>query len=285
MLGGFWASHGYVVVAPTHADSIRLRRERGEIVNPGELLRRPAGGDPLALSNRTRDVRFLLDSLDALEGKVPNLKRRIDRKALGMSGHSMGAMTAQLLAGVRSVGRGEAADVADPRPAAFLLLSPQGRGTGLSETSWEGVKRPLMVMTGTHDRGRRGQPPEWRIDPFTLSPPGDKYLVFIQDAYHMSFTDRLAGEELRVPPERPLGAPTHTGRGTRRRLSARGRRARPRGAGGGLRRRPFRLPRLVGRLSQEGAQGRRAPALRGPRVAHTGTREAAAPVAARRITS
>jgi predicted dienelactone hydrolase len=36
----YWATHGYVIIQPTHNDSIALRRERGDAVpgNPRELV-------------------------------------------------------------------------------------------------------------------------------------------------------------------------------------------------------------------------------------------------------
>jgi predicted dienelactone hydrolase len=91
-----------VVVAPTHADSIELRRRQGETVTPRQAV---AGAmTPDALAGRVRDVRFLLDALPLLEEKVPALRGRVDRKVVGMAGHSMGAMTGQALAGARIAG-------------------------------------------------------------------------------------------------------------------------------------------------------------------------------------
>jgi len=50
-------------------------------------------------------------------------------------------------------------------------------------------------MTGSNDTGAMGQGANWRKDPFIYSPPGDKYLVFIDGAFHMSFTGALAQPE------------------------------------------------------------------------------------------
>lgn len=116
----FWASHGYVVLQPTHADTRSL-------AIPEEELSQLSGPD-LWIS-RSRDVVFVLDSLEALED-FPGLAGKLDHEAVGMSGHSLGAYTAQMVGGVRlqlSDG-GELQSFGDPRPLAFLLLSGQGRG-------------------------------------------------------------------------------------------------------------------------------------------------------------
>jgi predicted dienelactone hydrolase len=169
------------------ADSVQLRRKNGENAkDPGALIR-PDGGDPQALPNRARDVAFVIDSLGALEEKMVPLKGRLDRKRIGMAGHSMGAMTGQLMDGARPTGLRGSPDLTDLRPLAFLLLSPQGVGGVLGERSWDHLDRPTLFMTGSEDRGRNGERPEWRTEPFTHAPAGNKYLIFIEGATHMSF--------------------------------------------------------------------------------------------------
>ena len=68
----------------------------------------------------------------------------------------------------------------------------QPEPNGLTESSWKNVTRPMMAMSGNKDAGVMGQLANWRKDPFTYSPPPDKYLVWIDDAFHMSFTGVLA---------------------------------------------------------------------------------------------
>jgi predicted dienelactone hydrolase len=188
-LGRVWAAHGYVVVAPTHADSIVARRRAGESPTLRDTLQ--GVNDLAALRERALDLRFLLDSLARLEETLPALRGRLDRKAVGVAGHSMGALTAVLLGGARAAGGG---DLSDPRPLAFVLLSPQGEGPLLGRGAWDGLKRPTLFMTGSQDRGLDGQPPEWRRQGFDACPAGDKHLVFLEGATHLSFTGRLVGE-------------------------------------------------------------------------------------------
>jgi predicted dienelactone hydrolase len=91
----YWASHGYVVLCPTHADSASLSQERekkGEDGVGGNGLRGVIGAslsDPKAWKDRASDVSFLLDSLSELGQKVPGLAGKIDPERVGVGGHSL----------------------------------------------------------------------------------------------------------------------------------------------------------------------------------------------------
>jgi predicted dienelactone hydrolase len=152
------------------------------------------------------DITLVLDSLSELQKRLPQLKGRIDQKRIGVGGHSYGAYTTQMIGGalldIPNGAKGQS--FRDDRPRALLLLSPQGKTqNGLTEDSWKKMTRPMMVMTGSNDRGLMGQPVSWRTEPFTYSPAGDKYLVFIDGAFHMSFTGMLTQPNNRLN-NRPL---------------------------------------------------------------------------------
>jgi predicted dienelactone hydrolase len=192
-LVGGWVTSGYVVICPTHADSIALMtpQKRREL-RPRDVVL-DAVSDVQGWQERPRDVSFVLDSLDELERRVPQLAGKIDRTRIGAAGHSYGAMTTTILAGasIRTKIGGDLISLADPRVKAAIVLSGQGEGQmGFGEGSWTGLKIPLLVMTGSKDRGARGQDPKWRKAPFANSPAGQKYWVFIDGATHMSFSGR-----------------------------------------------------------------------------------------------
>jgi predicted dienelactone hydrolase len=205
-LTGFWATHGYVIIQPTHNDSITPRREKGEAVpaSPRELI------DEYRFNyedwgNRVRDITLVLDSLGYLEKRVPQLKGKMDQKRIGVGGHSHGAYTTQMIGGALvDIPNGpRAQSFRDDRPQALMLLSPQGKNqNGLTEQSWKSMSRPMISMTGSNDTGAMGQMASWRKDPFTYSPPGDKYHVFIDGALHMSFTGILTQSQ--ANPARPF---------------------------------------------------------------------------------
>lgn len=121
-LSTYLATHGYIVVHPTHADSILLDKHNAdEEVEPHTGRPRPKLRD---LSNvkrpkltdvdpydRVADISLVYDSLDTIEQSIEDLRLpdgrgKIDRNHLGVAGHSAGAMTAQMVIGANVRGGG-----------------------------------------------------------------------------------------------------------------------------------------------------------------------------------
>src|SRR5713101_8157357 len=99
-LTGFWATHGYVVIQPTHNDSIALQKKKGD--KPQAIPRKRL--DEYRFNsdywgNRARDISLVIDSLSELEKRVPQLKGKMDQKRIGVGGHSYGAFTTQMIGG------------------------------------------------------------------------------------------------------------------------------------------------------------------------------------------
>lgn len=161
------------MIQPTHSDS----RALGTKINDPNRFR--------DWQSRPADVSFILDSLDSLEEKPLDLAGKLDRKRVGVGGHSFGANTAQLVGGATAYLATGEKSFADSRAKAIILLSGQGPGEMLRKTSWETFAPPLLVMTGSRDGPTRtGQPAEWRKKPYELSPGGDKYLVWVEGLDH-----------------------------------------------------------------------------------------------------
>lgn len=173
-----WAKSGYVTIQPTHDDSLRYadaetRRSamRGSLDNIGSAPQRP------------KDISLVLDSLDEITRKAPTLGSKIDRMRLGMGGHSFGAWTAQVVSGMS--GRVGGLTAKDDRFQAFLVISPQGEGGNVGPSSFKTMKGPMMMISGDKDSGRgEWDPKVYRRQAFEGAAPGDKWLVWIKDAYH-----------------------------------------------------------------------------------------------------
>lgn len=194
-LSSHWASQGYVVIKPAHADSGRL-----QLGKAAEEWREQTQTD---WRNRVRDVTMILDSLDRIEEAYPELKGKIDRAKIAVGGHSYGAFTAMLIGGARARGT----SYADPRVKAIIAMSPQGVSDtfGLTSDSWANVRVPALFMTGTNDRGLAGdETPEWRRQAFENSPDGDKWLVVFEGAGHAAFIGRI---DPATPAMRPMDEP------------------------------------------------------------------------------
>ena len=195
-VGKHWASHGYVVIHPSHADGVGKARREPAKGGANEPAGRPrlggfVGGlnDPQKIGGRVGDLTLILDSLDDLPKTVPALTGKVDKGRVGVGGHSFGAFTAMLVGGVTAdLGGEKGRSYLDKRVKCILPISAQGTGQqGLTDKSWDKLALPMMTITGTRDRGAGGQGLDWKREPYKYSPPGDKYLAVIDGANHVSF--------------------------------------------------------------------------------------------------
>ena len=184
-----WASYGYVTIQPTHDDSAVQRRNGGEEDIRFPQAVRDALRKPALWESRPEDISFVIDSLSALQDRIPGLQGKIDAERIGVAGHSMGSFTAEAIAGARIDLPGHSgATFADPRVKAVLCLSPQGPGQfGLTEHSFDAISLPYLGVTGSLDSLGPLASPAWHKVPFDRSAEGDKFHVFIEGANHMSF--------------------------------------------------------------------------------------------------
>ncbi len=181
-----WASWGYVCIQPSHSDARPAQEEEIPQAPPPNAF-----GD---WPNRPRDITFILDSLIDIEHRTAGLKGLIDRDRIGVGGHSFGASTAQLLGGALVIRESRRSrPYRDPRVKALVLISPQGRGQLHADGSWDELDLPTMTVTGTRDRGRDGQPWEWRLEPFNAAPTGQQFALVIEEGTHdMGGLDRAS---------------------------------------------------------------------------------------------
>jgi predicted dienelactone hydrolase len=151
------ASWGFVVAAPPH---------------PGNTTAEIATCDDDtadSFANRVADIRFVIDRLLAASvTDEPLLAHRVDRRRIGVIGHSFGGQTAlRVLA-------------ADRRVRAGVGLAPASIvGLGLR------ITRPAMVMTGEIDSitpfGQEARPSYDELR-------GRRFLIELLDAGHCAFT-------------------------------------------------------------------------------------------------
>jgi predicted dienelactone hydrolase len=199
-----WASHGYVVLLPTHFFGERPRIERS-LARLGRELLRPARQGPSAWYERVGDLRAVIDALPTVAAIAPELHEKVDPSRVGIAGHSFGAYTVMLMGGATLTDKdGSILRFDDPRPQAVLMISGPGHDSwGLTEESYIAMTRPLMVFAGSHDR-----PPSlasdsmWRAEAYTCGPAGNKFLVYIRGANHLSYIGPIFDFPLRDPRKR-----------------------------------------------------------------------------------
>lgn len=203
-LGRAWASHGYVVVTFDHPGSSR------DIVGPPALGKAIKERKNVIL--RVEDVRFVFDRILAGGDGHAVLKGRIDAKKIAMTGHSYGAYTTMAASGLAFTYEGNAAfSMPDERFKAAIAMGTQGIEDlffGTHERSWDKISIPLMTMTGTLDKGSRGQDYTWRNQAYEHLKPGDKYNVIIEGATHVTYAGEYP-EKLGIPRKEPKHDPRH----------------------------------------------------------------------------
>lgn len=201
-----WASYGYITIQPTHDDSAMLRRNNGEETVRFPQAVRDALKKPALWQSRPQDISFVLDSLGALEHRIPGLTGKVDAEHIGVGGHSMGSYTAEAIAGALvDLPAHSQANFQDPRVKAVVCLSPQGPGQfGLTERSFNRISLPYLGVTGSLDSLGPVASPAWHKTPFDRSVAGDKYHVFIRGADHMSFISARTVSTARAPQSRAI---------------------------------------------------------------------------------
>lgn len=116
----FYAAHGFVVILPTHQDSKALG------LDPNG----PEGA--LFWRSRATDMHFILDHLDEIASAVPGLAGRLDMERAAAVGHSLGAHTVAMLAGmqVTDANTQEVVNLKARQRAAAIMFSPPGDDAG-----------------------------------------------------------------------------------------------------------------------------------------------------------
>lgn len=181
----FWAAHGFVVIQPTHLDS------RTVALLPDDLRR------SLLWRFRAQDLTSTLDHLDRIEESVAELGACLDRDRIAAAGHSWGGQTVGMLLGAQlpNPEDGTTVDLMDSRIKAGVLIAAPGRGgTDLKpETakrfpflhpSFAEMTTPALIVAGDSDYSHmttRG--PDWRADPYSLS-PAPKCLLMLRRGEH-----------------------------------------------------------------------------------------------------
>lgn len=181
-----WASAGYVVIMPTHADSgmrsiLRMGRGKGPLF------------DPAMWEGRVLDQVAILDQLEDIQQTATILRHAaIDAERIASAGHSFGSQTASVMAGaVLTRPDGSTIEMRDERIDVAIPISVQLPGQiGYTESSYRNMTIPLLNITGTNDRVGNGATGYARARVFDRYPAGDKHLLFIDDAAHSSFQDR-----------------------------------------------------------------------------------------------
>lgn len=184
-LARYMAGNGYVIVHVQHFgtdDSLWA----GKPGHPWDNIKKAKITAEDAL-NRYRDVPFALDQLEAssFDGF------QMDFSRVGMSGHSFGANTTQIMAGQQTGWDEELIDMHEPRFKAGIVYSPVPSSNKVRESHdiYHPIRMPLFHMTGTHDDSPIGDfGHEHRLLPYELASHDDQHLLVLEEGDHMVFS-------------------------------------------------------------------------------------------------
>jgi dienelactone hydrolase len=175
--GKAWAAAGFVVVHLQHpgSDAAVLRGNLRAAATAEQLLARVA------------DVGFAIDEIQRRLSQAQGRWAQVAADRIGLAGHSFGAQTVQATAGQRYP---VPATLAEPRLKAFVALSPSSNRLRLAvQAQFGAIARPFLGITGTHDGDPFGAyaTGEPRAAVFEGLPPGNKALLWLDEADHMTF--------------------------------------------------------------------------------------------------
>jgi dienelactone hydrolase len=192
------ASRGYVVMNLQHAGSDSSLWE-GKPGHPWDVLRRVHIPRKASL-DRFRDVPFAIDALPAIAASLTDVKFDTDR--LGMSGHSFGALTTQVIAG-QYLGKGDRMyRMADRRVKAGIAysMSPAYNETENPADIYSPIDIPMLFMTGTADDSPiSGRDYKHRLPIYEYAQSLEKQLLVLKDGDHMVYNGsrgKLGGNAL-----------------------------------------------------------------------------------------
>jgi predicted dienelactone hydrolase len=196
-LGRYLAARGYIVISVNHAGS------DADALESGGTFGVPTG--PI-LFDRTADLRFVLDRVEAGATGSALLDGRTDPSRVGVVGHSLGSTTALVSVGLElQTPPLPALSFPDPRVRAAVALSPQ-IGNALGEPadpdcldfgihagSWNAIEASVLFMWGSRDTGdcALSDDPMLRRVAYEATDGEHTYLVVIENAQHHAFTDSV----------------------------------------------------------------------------------------------
>jgi len=102
---------------------------------------------------------------------------------VALIGHSMGARTVMIEAGAKNKLGVKGQD----RFKAYVAMSPDGPDPVFPENAWNGIHKPMLILTGTRDKSMQTGDYKSRTIPYESLPAGCKWLGVIEGATHMNF--------------------------------------------------------------------------------------------------
>ena len=193
-----WTGRGYATIFLQHPGSDESLLNG---VSPSQAVRQLRGAATRKNMNlRVDDVTDVLNAMSewASDRKSP-FYGRLDLSNIGMAGHSMGAITSQLMIGQPRL---LSTTKNDKRIRAAVLMSPSSPSFQCAKSAFGSVTTPCLLLTGTRDNLPffSNQSVASRRAVFPALPNGNAYELVLHNATHSAFSDRSLRND---PPPNP----------------------------------------------------------------------------------
>jgi len=190
-LSRYLTTYGYNILHITHHGTDSSLWE-GKPGHPWNHLRKATVSRHTSL-NRFYDIPFAVNEIQKWAQKNPEIGALMDLEMLGMSGHSYGALTTQIMAGQLTPDKNNTLiSLAEPRFKAGILYSVVPVKHLMSEpetiTAYNAITLPLFHMTGTQDDSPiEGFGYKERLAVYNNTINAPKSLLIKQDGDHMIY--------------------------------------------------------------------------------------------------
>ncbi len=209
------AGRGYTLVHITHHGTDSSLWE-GKPGHPWDILQNVKISRETTL-NRMHDVPFVLDQLPLWAKDNPEIGNIMDLSRIGMSGHSFGAMTTQVMAGMSFPDLNKKLlQIRDKRLCCGIAYSPVPIAhltDAPPQDIYGGIEIPLFHMTGTQDDSPlENYGYEHRLIVRDHANHPEQYTQILQDGDHMVYNGtrgKLANNDKREEHEREIIHASH----------------------------------------------------------------------------
>lgn len=187
-LGRHMASRGYIVLHVTHRGTDTSLWE-GKPGHPWDNIRAARISRKVTLA-RFQDIPFVLDQVMAGHEFGEGVEDLLDAACIGMSGHSFGAITTQVMAGQMLGKRNRKYRLFENRFKAAIAYcpSPTYNHSEGHEEIYGSIDLPTFYMTGTDDDSPVSHfDYTYRLPIYKSAQGDDQHLIVIDEADHMVF--------------------------------------------------------------------------------------------------